>query len=201
MNRRPGTWLGFVSLSAIAFGSLLASAVAGAQSIEQSPVIFRSGAWDVHRTQDIMNDGSVCTAVYKNQFGIQLSANALTIASPDGVKRVRLRFDAEDPQAQRPATHDEMRYNRIQVDGHEFAELLDSRRLRYEVVTATNDVINGDIDLSGAFQAHDNVAAGCAGNPIDTPKPAASGACTPELRQRMADQGIPPANIDKICSG
>jgi hypothetical protein len=81
--------------------------------------------------------------------------------------------------------------------------VLRSRRLRFSAQTLANGAVSGDIDLVGAMQAHSNVAAGCAGNPIVMPNPPAPprDGCTPELRQRMADQGIPAGNIEKICGG
>jgi hypothetical protein len=188
-------WLGL--------GIALAACGAQAQDGAEAPLIFRSGNWDVHRTVDPMSDASVCTAVYNGQFSIALSENALTIAIPDGVRRVQLRFDSDPALPQREATHSEMRNGRIEITAADFAEVMRSHRLRYEAVTVTHDIQVGDIDLNGAFQAHANVAAGCAGNPIVMPNPPAPPAdgCTPELRQRMADQGIPLANIDKICRG
>jgi len=186
-------------------GQILALSItagAGAQNLADAPLIFRSGNWDVHRTSDGMTDTSACVATYGTQYGVMLGENALTIAVPDGVRRVQLRFDNDTALPQRQATRDEVHASRIEIQGADFAEVLRSGRLRYEAVTRNNDAtVSGDINLSGAFQAHGNVVAGCAGNPIVMPNPPAPPAdnCTPALRQRMADQGIPQANIDKIC--
>jgi hypothetical protein len=177
------------------------STIALAQSLADSPMIFRAGVWDVHRTTDAMTDASVCTAVYNGHFDIALSENMLSIAMADHVKSVRLRFDEEQAQPVRAATASEFKNSRIEIGGGDFAELLDSRRLRYEAVTVGNLSVSGDIDLTGIYLAQGNVAAGCAGNPIvmSMPPPPAADKCTPELRQRMADNGIPAANIDQIC--
>ena len=196
MKRRFGWCVGQVVAFLFATG-------AQAQSLNESPIILRSGAWDVHRTTDAMTDAVVCTAVYNSEFAVQMSENMLTIASPDGVKRVRLRFDNDAALPDRLATRSEIHNNRIEIDGADFAALLQSRRLRYEALTMNNGSVSGDINLSGAYEAHGNVAAGCAGNAIVMPNPPAQPAdnCSAELRQRMADQGIPAANIDKICRG
>src|ERR1700760_3610735 len=106
-------------------GSLLLFCVtAGAQSLTASPIIFSAGVWDVHRTTDMMTDATVCTAVYKNNFGVQLGENMMTIAIADGVKNVQLRFDSASPQAVRPATPSEFKNNRIEITGSDFSQVL-----------------------------------------------------------------------------
>ncbi len=180
---------------------LIVAGTAQAQSLAESPVILRSGSWDVHRTQDAMTDAAVCTGVYNTRYEIQLGERALTIGVADRLKSVRLRFDEEVAQAPRAATRSENRNSRIEIEGRDFAEALESHRLRYEAVTAGDLTVSGDLDLSGIYVAHGNIRAGCAGNPIVMSMPPAPPAdkCTPELRQRMADNGIPGANIDQIC--
>src|SRR5476651_1728744 len=108
------------------------STIALAQSLADSPMIFRSGSWDVHRTTDAMTDSSTCTAVYNGHFDITLSENMLSIAMADHIRSVRLRFDEEEAQSVRAATTSEFKNSRIEIRGGDFAELLDSRRLRYE---------------------------------------------------------------------
>ena len=185
----------------LAFASLVAcGVVAHAQSLTSSPVIFRSGAWEVHRSTDAMSDAAVCTAIYKNNFGVQLGENMLTIAVPDGVKNVQLRFDNGDPQAVRDATHSEFQNSRVEITGNDFHQVIDSSQLRYQVTTAANSVVTGDIDLNGVFQTHDNVRAGCAGSAIASANVPASDACTPALRDRMSRKGIAPQDIEEICS-
>ncbi|MEP6485476.1 MAG: hypothetical protein ABJB01_13585 [Rudaea sp.] len=193
-------WL--VRGTAVCLVTLFFAGVAAAQSLNNSPIIFSSGVWDVHRTTDAMTDATVCTSIYKNQFGIQLGENMLTIAIADGVKNVQLRFDEAAAKPLRLATKSEFQNNRIEVTASDFAELIDSRRLRYQVTTGTNDTASGDIDLNGVFQTHDNVRAGCAGNPIAAPEHSAAmvDTCTPGLRDRMSRKGIAPQDIQDICS-
>jgi len=180
----------------------IVAGTAQAQSLPDSPVILRSGSWNVHRTQDAMSDASVCTGVYNTRYEIQLGDNALTIGVADRLKSVRLRFDEATAQAARPATRSENRNSRIEIEGRDFAEALNSHRLRYEAVTTGDLSVAGDLDLSGIYVAHGNIRAGCAGNPIVMSMPPAPPAdkCTPELRQRMADSGIPAQNIQQICA-
>ena len=181
---------------------LFAVSVAGfasAQSLTASPIIFSAGVWDVHRTTDMMTDATVCTAVYKNNFGVQLGENMMTIAIADGVKSVQLRFDGANPQAVRPATPSEFKNNRIEITGSDFAQVLDSRWLRYQVTTGTNNTASGEIDLNGVFQTHDNVRAGCAGSPVAKAAPVTRDACSKGVRDRMAQKGIAPQDIQDIC--
>ena len=178
------------------------AATAHAQALPDSPVILRSGNWDVHRTRDVMNDATVCTGVYNGRFEIQLGDDALTIGVADRIKSVRLRFDDDAAQAPRAATRSELRNSRIEIDGGDFAAALNARRLRYEALTLGGMQVSGDLDLAGIYVAHGNIRAGCAGNPIvmSMPPPPAADKCTPELRQRMADNGLPGANIERICA-
>jgi len=181
---------------------LFAVSVAGfasAQSLTASPIIFSAGVWDVHRTTDPMTDATVCTSIYKNNFGVQLGENMMTIAIADGVKNVQLRFDRANPQAVRPATPSEFKNNRIEITGGDFAQMLDSRWLRYQVTTGTNNTASGEIDLNGVFQTHDNVRAGCAGSPVAKTTPATRDACSKGVRDRMAQKGIAPQDIQDIC--
>jgi hypothetical protein len=181
------------------------STSASAQSLADSPIIFHNGQWDVHRTTNAMTDAAVCTGVYKNQYGVQLSENALTIAINDGdktdaIKTVRLRFDEEDAKPSRPASKDELKNNAIEISGGDFNELLDSKRLRYEVLMESNTALAGDINLDGAFLVHGNVAAGCAGNPIPGSSRAVTGdACSQVVRDRMSQKGITAQDINDIC--
>ncbi len=174
-------------------------ATAGAQSLTSSPIIFSAGVWDVHRTTDAMTDATVCTAVYKNNFGVQVGENIMTIAIADGVKNVQLRFDTANPGPVRPATPSEFKNNRIEITGSDFAQMLDSRRMRYQATTATNSTASGEIDLDGVFQTHDNVRAGCAGSPVAKSTPATREACSKDVRDRMAQKGIAPQDIQDIC--
>lgn len=180
--------------------SLLTVALGHAQALPDSPIIFHSGNWDVHRTKDTMTDKTVCTGVYRDQYGIQVSENALTIVLSDGVKQVQLRFDQADALPQRAGTRSEFQNGRIEVTGSDFAAALDSKRLRYEAATVTNGTMSGDINLDGIFQAHGNVAAGCSGNPLPSSRAAAADACTPAMRDRMKQKGIATQDIADICA-
>ena len=185
--------------SFVAIGILLTSTLANAQALQNSPIIFHSGQWDVHRTRDAMTDATVCTGVYRDQYSVQLSENMLVIALSDGVKEVQLRFDDADALPPRKGSPSEFKNGRIEITGSDFTQVLDSKRLRYEAQTVTNGTMSGDINLDGVFQVHGNVAAGCSGNPIAVAKAATDG-CTTAMRDRMMQKGIAARDIDDICS-
>jgi hypothetical protein len=75
-NRRPAV-AAVVARVLAAFAALPGIAIA---QLESSPIVFRSGDWAVHRTQDSMTDANICTAIYRNNTAIQLASHSLTIA-------------------------------------------------------------------------------------------------------------------------
>lgn len=169
-----------------------------------SPIILRSGDWAVHRTRDSMTDAAICTGVYKENFDIQLSASALIIAIPDGLKSVRLRFDNDDPEEMRLAKNSERAIDAINISGADYKNLLRSKRLRFEAQTLTDSIVNGDIDLNGLTIARSNIEAGCFGNPLNSPSAAASAPksseCSDAARTRMEQKGLSVQDIATICT-
>ncbi len=181
--------------------AVLAATSALAQSLADSPVILRSGQWEVHRVTDTMTDATVCIGVSKGRFDIELGENALTIPVADGVKNVQLRFDSEDPKPVRPASKNEWIDSAVSITGSDFTELLNSARLRYQVQTPTDMTVSGDINLDGVFLVHGNIAAGCVGNPIAAaPRASTPDDCTQPLRDRMSQKGLSIQDINEICS-
>ncbi len=145
-----------------AFGSLDASA----QSLLGSPVIFRSGDWAVHRIADSMSDRNLCTAIYKDNYDIQLGSRSLVIAIANGPKSVTLRFDNDSAREMRLPKKSEHAVGAVDIEGADFQRLQQSRRLRYRVLTGTDNIVEGDIDLTGAIDAYRNIQSGCMGSPI-----------------------------------
>jgi hypothetical protein len=140
--------------------------VAAAQDIGTAPVIYRSGDWAVHRTQDLMTDANICTAIYRENADIQLGSHSLVIAIADGTENITLRFDNEPARATRQPKRTEWSVSAIDIEGADFTYLLQSKRLRYRVLTSTANVVEGDIDLNGAKDAYNNIQAGCVGDPV-----------------------------------
>lgn len=185
------------------FAGLVSTADAG--DLASSPVILRNGDWSVHRTHDAMTDSKVCTGVYKDNYDIQLSATALMIAIPDGLKSVRLRFDNEDAQDMRLPRGSESAIGAINIRGEDYQRLLRSKRLRFEALSTTDNVISGDLDLNGVNIIRSNIEAGCFGNPINVVAPAAAPKsnvpeCSDGARARMAQRGISAQDIVTFCT-
>jgi len=152
------------AMAAIAF--CFAPALASAEPLEHSPVVLRSGDWAVHRTQDSMTDANICTAIYRDNYAIQLGSHSLTIAVADGLKNVTLRFDDEKAHDARLPKHSERAVSAINIESADFDRMLRSRRLRYRVLTGTDALVEGDIDLTGANDAYKNIQSGCVGDPM-----------------------------------
>jgi hypothetical protein len=134
--------------------------------LEGSPVVFRSGDWAVHRTQDSMTDASICTAIYRSNATIQLASHSLTIAIANGLKDVTLRFDNENARQLRLPKRSERAVSAVDIEGQDFTYLLRSNRLRYRVLTLDDALVEGDIDLTGASDAWKNIQSGCVGDPL-----------------------------------
>ncbi len=145
----------FVALPGIALAQL-----------ESSPVVFRSGNWAVHRTQDSMTDANICTATYRNNAAIQLASHSLTIAIANGLKDVTLRFDNENARQLRLPKRSERAVGAVDIEGDDFTYLLRSNRLRYRVLTLDDTLVEGDVDLTGASDAWKNIQSGCVGDPL-----------------------------------
>ena len=155
-----------IAVAASSTAMILVCGIAAAQTLAAAPVVFRSGDWAVHRRLDPMTDANLCTALYREASGIQLGSHSLTIAIDGGVKNVTLRYDDEPARAARLPKHSERSVSAVNIEGTEFDHLLQSGRLRYRVLTEADDVVEGDIDLTGARDAYKNIQNGCLGEPI-----------------------------------
>jgi hypothetical protein len=144
----------------------LALSAASAAPLEGSPVVLRSGDWAVHRTQDSMTDANICTAIYRDNYAVQLGSHTLTISVADGLKNVTLRFDEDKARAARLPKRSERAVSAIDIEGADFQQLLRSKRLRYRALTANDAIVEGDIDLNGAMDAYKNIQSGCVGDPL-----------------------------------
>jgi hypothetical protein len=140
--------------------------LSSAKPLPDSPVIFRSGDWAVHRTHDSMTDANICTAIYRNNFDIQLGSHSLDIAIAGGLRSVTLRFDNDTAREMRLPKRSEHAVSALNIEGADFQRLQQSSRLRYRVLTATDNIVEGDIDLTGANDAYKNIQSGCLGSPV-----------------------------------
>jgi hypothetical protein len=162
----PNRRLAIVAAIARGLAAFAALPTIAMAQLESSPVVFRSGDWAVHRTQDSMTDASICTAIYRNNATIQLASRSLTIAIADGLKDVTLRFDNENARQLRLPKRSERAVSAVDIEGQDFTYLLRSNRLRYRVLTLDDALLEGDIDLTGASDAWKNIQSGCVGDPL-----------------------------------
>ena len=162
----PNRSLAVAAVVARLLAALVALPGMAMAQLESSPVVFRSGDWAVHRTQDSMTDANVCTAIYRNNASIQLASHSLTIAIANGLKDVTLRFDNENARRVRLPKRSERAVSAVDIEGDDFNYLLRSNRLRYRVLTLDDTLVEGDIDLTGASDAWKNIQSGCVGDPL-----------------------------------
>ena len=167
---------------------------------------FRSGNWKVLRQIDPMKDTVDCTGIYKEDYGVQLAPQDLFIEVKGGVETVTLRFGDQPAQQMRLAADREKRVRAVIVAGVDFAELLASNRLRYQVLTLIGGVKTGELDLAGIQSALDNIHAGCPiqspSTPLASPRAeptSADGACNAVSMSRMRQQGLSITQVAAIC--
>ena len=131
--------------------ALLATSAAQAQQ-----VAFRSEAWLVTRALDPMTDAPECTGRPVKALGgrFELSRDALNVsyAERGGLRGLRVRYGEERALDLRLPTDEEAASGILTFAGADLRHLLRVHRLRIEVMTLENVVIEEDIDLRG-FEA------------------------------------------------
>ena len=174
---------------------------ANAQSLRDATVAMTKGDWKVLRSQDPMTDKSSCTAIYKENYQIQLSPENLFIGISGGIQSVTLRFDDNPPSRLRLATDMEKKLRSIIITGSDFSRLRTSQRLRYQSSTLVSGMQTGEIDLSDFGPVIANIEQGCPAGQSTSTQPAkqSSASCSTELIKRMKGQGLSPEQILAIC--
>jgi hypothetical protein len=190
-------------LIAAGFTALSISAHA---NLKSATVAFTSGNWKVLRDQDTMTDKMNCTGIYRDDYGVQLTAESLYIKISGGVESVTLRFGEDQVRPLRLATEMEKKVRVIILTGTDLEQLQTVSRLRYQASTLVSGIKTGELDLKGFSQALENIKAGC---PLQTPASAPSAqknsealtgsTCNAELISRMRQQGLKDRQISSIC--
>ena len=175
-----------------------------AQSLKDAKLAFTSGNWKVLRSNDPMNDTTNCTGIYKDNYSVQLTPDRLFIGIQGGIQSVTLRFGEKPPRGLRLAEDIEKRIRSIIVSGSDFAELLDSERLRYQVSTLVSGIKTDELDLTGLRPALENIRSGCliqaGANAAGETRPSLSASlCSSILVSRMKAQGLKDEQILSIC--
>jgi hypothetical protein len=175
-----------------------------AQGLRDAKVAFSSGNWKVLRSTDPMKDTTNCTGIYKENYSVQLTPEKLFIGIQGGIQSVTLRFGEKPARGLRLAEDMEKKIRSVIISGSDFAELVDSDRLRYQVSTLVSGIKTDELDLTGLRAALENIRSGC---PIQagTSAPAESRAsltgslCSAVLVSRMKAQGLKDEQIFAIC--
>lgn len=189
----------------LAYALLVCAAAASAGNLAQEPVVFHSGNWKVHRGTSAMSDKTSCTGVYKDNFAIQLSADALYLQVRGGLESVQIRLDDAPASSLRLPSEMEKKINAVIIGGTAFDAVARAGRLRTSVGTMVNGIREDDLDLTGIAEALANIQAGCPGEPVvatavtSTPAPAPSG-CTERVKAKLKLRGLAQADIEDICN-
>lgn len=187
------------------FSSALAlvATSAAALSLADAPVVFKSGNWSVLRATDAMSDKTVCTAIYKDDYGVQLTDHALFLHVRGGPEAFRLRFDDDPAGSLKIATDIQKKIDVIEVEGADFTRLLAAHRLRYDVTAIIGPGPEGDLDVTGIAEAVQNISNGCPGEPVGaaaTPTKASAPGCSDQAKARLKAKGMSDADIVQVCA-
>lgn len=141
----------------VALGS---NALADAQ-LNSPTIAFKSENWKVLYYKDIMSDKITCTGFYRDDYGVQLTANSLLIRVAGGLESMTLRFGDEQITPPRNLTDLERSSGIVELSGLEFAHVQSVNRIRYQASMRLSRYNAGDIDLTGLKQALENINANC----------------------------------------
>lgn len=191
----------FLLLAIVALAGLSTSASA---DLKTATVAFTSGNWKVLRDKDTMTDKIDCTGIYRDEYGVQLTAETLYVKVSGGLESVTVRFGDEQARPLRLPTETEKKIRAIMLTGTDLDQLQAVTRLRYQASTLVSGIKTGDLDLTGFTQALESIKAGC---PLQTPAPVAEktsdalngSMCNVMLIARMRKQGIKDGQITAIC--
>ena len=135
--------------------TLLSPTLARAKDAKPDPSISKIGNWSIHLSIDPMTDSKSCTGLYNGKFDVQLNEGHLYISlrGRGGVSGIVLRFDDEPARPLRLPTEMEKRIDIVDIEGEDFQKLLDSKRLRVQVLTVLNSLVDEDISLVNLKEA------------------------------------------------
>lgn len=183
----------------------LASSSASAD-LKNATVALKSGNGKVLRDKDTMTDKTDCTGIYRDDYGVQLTAKSLYIRVSGGLESVTLRFGDEPAHPLRLVTEEEEEIGVVILTGTEFEQLQTVSRLRYKALTLVSGVKTGELDLTGFSPALENIRAGCpvqvsatATAAPEVSEPLIGILCNVALINRMRQQGLKDNKIAAIC--
>jgi hypothetical protein len=111
---------------------------------------FKAGVWSVFSKPDPMSDKKSCVAIHKDDWRIQGSTDMLVISmrARGGVRTYQLRFNDDPALTPHGASRIERQSSNV-VISEDFGRVLQSSRLRVQIFTILDSVIDEDIDLDG----------------------------------------------------
>jgi hypothetical protein len=180
------------SIAAACVPLFLALPATAQPQLGTNEVVFKSSEWSVVRTTRSRSHTVNCTAFYRAERDIQLTADQLIVKVPPGLQQVVVRHGDELSLPPRPPTAAEKQLSAVVFSGDALRQALAARKLAVEVTTqqGRKAVL---LRMKGASDAVANMRSGCAA----PAKPLVL--CTEPLRARMRENGVTPGQIDKIC--
>lgn len=141
-----------------AIAAIAVCSLAHAQGgFEGAKSLLKVGNWNVLQTRDKMTDEVKCTGIFKNNFDVQLTADALYIAIRGGIQGVTFRFGEKPANPLRLADDMENKVDALIIKYGDLAEAVSTKRLRVQVSTMVRGVSTLDLDTTGIAAAHERI--------------------------------------------
>jgi len=112
-------------------------------------VLTKTTDWTVYLDKDAMTDKPDCTAIYRDNMRIQLTARSLAISmsGEGGVQSYQFRFDDAPASGTNMASDTEKEIDAFFIRGRDFETLQTAKRFRVQIFTVLSEIRNEDIDL------------------------------------------------------
>jgi hypothetical protein len=123
-------------------------------------VIATFGKWDVRRSVDMMTDEVTCIATHHDGNNIQLYDDVLYISVRGSPRGFKYRLDNKSPSDMQLVSDTERQIGAISLRGSQFRQVLQSSRLRVQIVTYSA-MKKFDLELAGIKSAHARIVSGC----------------------------------------
>lgn len=194
---------GIVSILLASVFGLTSFGVGASQTLDGT-VTYKSTNWKVVRSIDTMNDKVTCTGIYKDNHAIQLTPTTLYVTVNGGLETITLRYGDNAARSLRLPQDIEKKINAIIIKDVDFAELVDTNRLRVQASTLVRGILTLDMDISGITGALEHIKSGCpisaqSAAPTSTVTEKSAGSCSATLVSRMKAQGLDANKIKDIC--
>ena len=135
---------------------LLACNVSFSADLNAGKMVFKSGDWSVLQTPDLMTGKKSCTALYRDAYQVLLTDDGLfiSLAASGGLKKYSVRFDDEPASEDRLASSFEKDIQSIAFKHDDYLRVLASKKLRVHVLTAGDQMVDENIDLTAIGLVH-----------------------------------------------